>query len=227
METINRNAIDSAILSTFRDAGAACEAAEFGVANAVDTAGALLINKLGLKSGSILEHDLWIKSRAAFHAGYILSANKRWASENSGRKPPKDVADNFEKAGEKMATRVRSYLIDAGIVIKQSESADAVKKREQREKKAADQKAQDSVIVKQVRARADAEGIDEMMAAIEIAKGNPAKMGKILEAMTRVHKLENAAEMAQEKETLKALRDEVRARIKDADADTLRAMLAC
>jgi len=220
-------AIDTAILSTFRDAGAACESAEYGVANAVDTAGALIMDKLGLRAGSILEHDLWIKSRGSFHAGYMLSAGKRWKAENGGRTMPKDEQELASKAGEKMATRVRNYLIDAGVEIKQSESADAVKKRQQREAKAAERQAQDAQIVQQVRARADAEGTDEMLAAIEIAKGNPARMTKIMEALARTHAVENKAELAAQDAELKELRSQVRARVKDADAETLRAMLAC
>lgn len=221
MET-QKTVIASSILKTFRDAGAECERAEFGVSNSINSASALIIDKLELKPNDVLDFETYTNARDAFVAGYFMQYGK-----SRGITMTDDEKEKARSSADTAAHRVRKNLEEYGIIIKKSESPEAIKKRKQREKKAQEQAALDNRIMKEVKVRSERQGIDEMLAALEIAQGNPVKMQNILAAIDRAHKKENKAQAEAEAEEIKNLRNEVRAKVKSADIETLKAMLAC
>ena len=222
METV-KTVLSKSILASFRTIGADCEKAEYGVSSAIRFAGDSVIETIGLKPNDSLDHETWMATRDSIEAGYVM----QYFKSRDIQKPTDDERSRAVKASEKAADKIRTYLIDYGITIKKSESPEAEKKRKQREKKAQEQAALDNRIMKEVKVRSERQGIDEMLAALEIAQGNPVKMQNILAAIDRAHKKENKAQAEAEAEEIKNLRAEVRAKVKSADLETLKAMLAC
>ena len=219
------SAVSTAHKTDFFNVGAECERADLGAIHAIQHASETIIKALNLKPQSVLEHSVWIETRQPFESGYAKQYLKSRGLD--GTKATDDDRKRADNAANTAATKVRAYLLDFGVVIKQSESPDAVRRRADREKKAKEQAIMDKKIVADIRNRAKAQGIDEMLAALEVGQGNPVKTGKVLEALARVQKEENKAQEAENAATMKALREQVRAKVKDADEAMLRAMLAC
>lgn len=219
---LKKTAINTGILKTFRDAGAECERAELGASNAIYSASMLIIEKLELKPNDILDFVTYTSARDAFVAGYFMQYGR-----SRGITMTDEEKEKARSSADSAAFKVRRNLEEYGIVIQKSETPEAKKKREQREKKKAEQASQDGAIVNKLRARMKAEGVDAVTAANEIARGNIQKVAQYLAALERVDAVENKAQIEQEKANLKTLRDEVRAKVKTADVDCLRAMLAC
>jgi len=219
------SAVSTAHKTDFFNVGAECERADLGAIHAVQKAAETIMAALKLKAKSVLDHSVWIETRQPFEAGYAKQYLKSRGLD--GTKATEDDKTRASNAANTAATKVRAYLIAAGVVISQSESPDAKRKRDAREKKAKEQAILDKKVVADIRNRAKAQGIDEMMAALEVGQGNPVKTGKVLEALARVQKEENKAQEAENAATIKSLREQVRAKIKDADETMLRAMLAC
>ena len=218
-------AISTAHKTGFFNVGAECERADLGAIHAIQHASETVIKALNLKPQSVLEHSVWIETRQPFEAGYAKQYLKSRGLD--GNKATEDDKTRAANAANTAATKVRAYLLDFGVVINQSETPEAKRKREARDKKAKEQAILDKKVVADIRNRAKAQGIDEMLAALEVGQGNPVKTGKVLEALARVQKEENKAQEAENAATMKALREQVRAKIKDADEAMLRAMLAC
>ena len=222
MET-KKIVLSKAILESLRTVGASCANAEFGVVNSIRFAGDAIIEKVELKPNDVLDHEVWMATRDSIEAGYVM----QYFKNRDIKTPTDDERSRASSAAAKAADKIRAYLIDYGVAIKKSESPEAEKKRKQREKAAQELTALDHRILKEVKVRSERQGIDEMLAALEIAQGNPVKMQKILAAIDRAHKKENKAQAAAEAEEIKNLKNEVRAKVRTADSDTLKAMLAC